>query len=455
MSTILIVDDEHSICRTLSIYLRGQGFTVLEAGNLREARTLLKDNGVDLALVDLRLGDDNGLDLLVEERATGGVECIFLTAFSSIESAVEAMRLGAYDYLTKPVNLEELRYRIEKVLEARSLRKEVLDLRGRLFASASLKNIVAESSAMQQILLVVDRIRDRDISVLIGGETGVGKDVLARLLHSTSLRGSRPFLAINCATLPDDLLDSELFGHVKGAFTGASTNRLGLFQQADGGTLFLDEIGAIGAKLQAKFLRVLENGEVRPVGSDRVSRVDVRVLAATNRDLGVMVQEGEFRQDLFYRLQVLPIRIPPLRERREDILPLVEFFLVKLREKIGNPALDFTPAARKKLALFNWPGNVRQLQNVIERSFALHRGPTLDATAVTLAEPIPSDDPGLLIATPLADVEVWHIRRVLVACEGNQVMAARILGISRSTLRRKLSKIGSPEEDPDSGRQCD
>ncbi len=447
--TILIVDDEPSIRRTLGIYLRSRGYRVLEAGTVSDSRSLLKENRVDVAIVDLRVGEESGLDLLEEERSSGGAECIMLTAYSSIESAVEAMRRGAYDYLTKPVNLEELRFRIEKVLEAQSLRREVEALRGRLAGGAAQGRVVAASPAMREILVVLERIRDRDISVLLVGETGVGKDVVARLIHEMSSRKDGPYLAINCATLPDELLDSELFGHVKGAFTGATTARDGLFQRADTGTLFLDEIGEIGAKLQAKLLRVLENGDVRPVGGDTVARVDVRVIAATNRNLEEMVKEGVFRQDLFYRLQVLPIHIPPLRERREDILPLVEHFLCDLRKRLGDPALDFTPAARKKLMLYDWPGNIRQLQNVIERSFALHRGPVLDAGAVALTDPGPAEGGGISVATPLSEVELWHIQRVLTTCDGNQVMAARILGISRSTLRRKLSQVVSVPENED------
>lgn len=449
--TILIVDDEPSIRRTLGIYLRSRGYRVLEAGSLAEARALLEEHRVDLAIVDLRLGEESGLDLLEGARASGGAECIMLTAYSSIESAVEAMRRGAYDYLTKPVNLEELRFRIERVLEARSLRREVEALRGRLAGHAALGRVVAASPAMREILVVLERIRDRDLSVLLVGETGVGKDVVARLIHEMSSRRDGPYLAINCATLPDELLDSELFGHLKGAFTGATAARDGLFQRADTGTLFLDEIGEIGAKLQAKLLRVLENGELRPVGGDAVARVDVRVIAATNRNLEEMVREGAFRQDLFYRLQVLPIHIPPLRERREDILPLVEDFLHGLRERLGDPALDFTPAARKKLMLFDWPGNIRQLQNVIERSFALHRGPVLDAGAVALTDPGPAEGAALPLTTPLSEVELWHVQRVLATCDGNQVMAARILGISRSTLRRKLAQglPVTPGEDAD------
>lgn len=447
--TILIVDDEPSIRRTLGIYLRSRGYRVLEAGTVSDSRSLLKEHRVDVAIVDLRVGEESGLDLLEEERSSGGAECIMLTAYSSIESAVEAMRRGAYDYLTKPVNLEELRFRIEKVLEAQSLRREVEALRGRLAGGAALGRVVAASPAMREILVVLERIRDRDISVLLVGETGVGKDVVARLIHEMSSRKDGPYLAINCATLPDDLLDSELFGHVKGAFTGATAARDGLFQKADAGTLFLDEIGEVGAKLQAKLLRVLENGDVRPVGGDAVAQVDVRVIAATNRNLEEMVKDGDFRQDLFYRLQVLPIHIPPLRERREDILPLVEHFLGDLRERLGDSALDFTPAARKKMMLFDWPGNIRQLQNVIERSFALHRGPVLDAGAVALTDPGPVEGGGISVATPLSEVELWHIQRVLTTCDGNQVMAARILGISRSTLRRKLSQVVSVPENED------
>ncbi|RCX33519.1 sigma-54-dependent transcriptional regulator [Thioalbus denitrificans] len=450
MAVILIVDDEFSIRKTLGLLLKAEGHTVHEAGSLAEAKERLEQAPADLVMTDLRLGEDDGIAVLEHLRASGSdAESIVMTAYGTIESAVEAMRLGAYDYLTKPINPAELVIRVTKVLERKSLREEVTRLRGALDGRHVLAHVVAESPQMQRVLQVIERIRDRDLPVLITGETGTGKEVVARAVHATSTRAAAPFLAINCATLPEDLLDSELFGSLKGAFTGAVANRKGLFREAHGGTLFLDEIGDISPRLQAKLLRVLQEGEVRPVGGDTPTRVDVRIVAATNRDLDRMVEAGEFRSDLLFRLNVLPIALPPLRERREDILPLVRRVLERLRREPGRDNLGLTPPAQEKLLRYDWPGNVRQLENIIERSFALHPGPVLDAheiliTPAGVTQPTagPEAGPELPADIPLAEVESLHIRRVLERQGGNQVAAARVLGISRSTLRRKLGQNG-------------
>lgn len=444
MATILIVDDEFSIRKTLGMLLKSEGHAALEAEGLEAARATLDKHPVDLVVTDLRLGDASGMDLLAHLRASGHpAESIVMTAYASIETAVEAMRLGAYDYLTKPINPDELLLRVNKVLEKKSLREEVTRLREELSGRYQLSNVVAASPAMRSILELIERIRNQDIPVLIGGETGTGKEVIARAIHTTSRRAQGPFVAINCCTLPEELLDSELFGHVKGAFTGATANMRGLFQQAHGGTLFLDEIGDISPRLQAKLLRVLQESAVRPVGGQSEIKVDVRVIAATNRDLEAMVAQGAFRSDLLFRLNVLPIAIPPLRERREDIAFLIDHFLERLRARLGRDDLSLTPAARQKLMLYDWPGNVRQLENVLERSFALYGKPMLDAEDVTLGTfPAGSGAKEDEARLSLAEVEAQHIRRVLAAHGGNQVAAARVLGISRSTLRRKLEELG-------------
>jgi DNA-binding NtrC family response regulator len=450
MAAILIVDDEFSIRKTLGLLLKAEGHTVHEAGSLAEVKAWLEQAPADLVITDLRLGEDDGIAVLEHLRASGSdAESIVMTAYGTIESAVEAMRLGAYDYLTKPINPAELVIRVTKVLERKSLREEVTRLRGALDGRHVLAHVVAESPQMQRVLQVIERIRDRDLPVLITGETGTGKEVVARAVHATSTRAAAPFLAINCATLPEDLLDSELFGSLKGAFTGAVANRKGLFRETHGGTLFLDEIGDISPRLQAKLLRVLQEGEVRPVGGDTPTRVDVRIIAATNRDLDRMVEAGEFRSDLLFRLNVLPIALPPLRERREDILPLVRRVLERLRREPGRDNLGLTPPAQEKLLRYDWPGNVRQLENIIERSFALHPGPVLDAheiliTPAGVTQPTagPEAGPELPADISLAEVESLHIRRVLESQGGNQVATARVLGISRSTLRRKLGQNG-------------
>ncbi|MEJ2509293.1 MAG: sigma-54 dependent transcriptional regulator [Gammaproteobacteria bacterium] len=443
MATILIVDDEFSIRKTLSMLLKSEGHRTVEAADVEQARAMLQAESVDLVLTDLRLGEQSGLDLLSWLRTSGSeIESVIMTAYGSIENAVQAMKLGAYDYLTKPINPDELLIRLNKVLEKKSLREEVHRLREQLDGRERFRDVVAQSEPMQRILQVIERIREQDIPVLITGETGVGKEVVARTIHATSVRARGPFVAINCCTLPEDLLDSELFGHIKGAFTGATANKPGLFREADGGTLFLDEIGDISPRLQVKLLRVLQEAEVRPVGGGVPIKVDVRVVAATNRDLDAMAESGEFRSDLLFRLNVLPLYLPPLRERRDDIAPLIDRFLAQLRSRTGRGDLDLTPTARRKLIMYDWPGNVRQLENVLERSFALYPGPVLDAPeiAINAATPPPAAPAGETTEATLEEIEAQHIRRVLAACDNNQAAAARVLGISRSTLRRKLEQ---------------
>ena len=444
MGKVLIVDDEFSIRKTISLLLKREGFTPFEAAGIDEALACVDAQPVDLVITDLRIGVDSGIRLLeaLQQRATSA-ESIVMTAYGTIESAVEAMRLGAYDYLTKPINPDELMLRVRKVLERKALREEVKRLRMVLDGREQMRSIVAASAAMQQVLEVVERIQERDIPVLISGETGTGKEVIAQALHATSARSEKPFVAINCCTLPEDLLDSELFGHVKGAYTGAETERQGLFQQADGGTLFLDEVGDVSPRLQAKLLRALQEGEIRPVGGNQVHRVDVRIVAATNRDLERMVEEGGFRSDLLFRLNVLPIHLPSLRERREDILPLAWHFVHRLRERLGRDDLGLSADAQDKLQQYDWPGNVRQLENIIERSFALFPGPVLSAQEIIISTPgkVTAAQPQDETTLSLAEIEARHIRAVLQANDHNQVAASRVLGISRSTLRRKLSQM--------------
>lgn len=445
MGKVLIVDDEFSIRKTISLLLKQEGFTPFEAAGIDEALDCVDNHPVDLVITDLRIGVDSGIRLLeaLQQRAVMA-ESIVMTAYGTIETAVEAMRLGAYDYLTKPINPDELMLRVRKVLERKALREEVKRLRMVLDGREQMRSIVAASAAMQQVLEMVERIQERDIPVLISGETGTGKEVIAQALHATSARAEKPFVAINCCTLPEDLLDSELFGHVKGAYTGADTERQGLFQQADGGTLFLDEVGDVSPRLQAKLLRALQEGEIRPVGGNRVHRVDVRIVAATNRDLEHMAEEGSFRSDLLFRLNVLPIHLPSLRERREDILPLAWHFVHQLRERLGRDDLGLSADAQEKLQQYDWPGNVRQLENIIERSFALFPGPVLSAQEIIITTPGKSAPAEVRdeTALTLAEVELRHIRAVLAANDQNQVAASRVLGISRSTLRRKLSQMG-------------
>ncbi len=442
MKNILIVDDEPGIRRTLSMLLEEEGFKTLEATNVSQAKHTLTNDPVDVVILDLHLRNSNGMDLLRDVCCNGSTaECIIMTAHGTIQNAVESMRLGAYDYLTKPVDPTELIIRIKRVLEKQSLSEEVSRLREELSTQGQFSHIVAASQPMAQIMDVVKRIRDRDIPVLITGETGTGKEVVARAIHATNRRADKRFLAVNCCALPEDLLDSELFGHAKGSFTGATRNSRGLFQQADEGTLFLDEIGEISPSLQAKMLRVLQDGVVRPVGSEREFEVDVRIIAATNRDLEAAVEEGSFRKDLYFRLNVLPIHIPPLSQRPEDILPLSNQFIDRLKRKLARDDLGVTPEARAKLFEYHWPGNARQLENVIERGFALASNSVLEASDIVLDYSPSSRSVAEVVDTEalaLDDHVERHVRRVLARHNGNQVATARALGISRSTLRRKL-----------------
>lgn len=443
MAEILVVDDERYILKTLSLLLKGEGHDVTTADSVEAAGQLLKERLFDLVLTDLRLGESDGQTLIRMIRDTEHpAECIVMTAYGTIESAVECMRLGAFDYLTKPVNPQELLVRVQRVLEKKRLSDEVIRLREEVGARLKLSEIVSASPEMQNIVGIVHRIRNLELPVLITGETGTGKEIIAQSIHNSSRRSNGPFLAVNCCTLPNDLLDSELFGHVKGAFTGATSASRGLFQQAHGGTLFLDEIGDISAQLQSKLLRVLQEGIVRPVGSERSEKVDVRIIAATNRDLQSMIAMGEFRSDLFFRLNVVPISLPPLRERPEDIRPLIERSLDELRAQIGPEMPALSKDAWQKLLMYHYPGNIRQLKNVIERTFALAQGTTITADDVQLDEDFP--DVTLNSAEPepesteLEEMITRHIRLVLTLHQGNQVAAAKALGISRSTLRRKL-----------------
>ena len=443
MSDVLIVDDKVSILKTMSMLLRRKGFGTYTATDIGEAKAVLEEKPVDVVVTDLRLGEGRGeglIEFLRDIEHPAG--CIVMTGFGSIESAVACMKLGAHDYLTKPISPDELLVRIGRVLEQKRLSDEVRRLRAAVKINGVLEGVVAESQQMREVVERVRRIHGHDLPVLITGETGTGKEIIAQAIHNSSRRATGPFVAINCCTLPEDLLDSELFGHVKGAFTGASSDTRGLFHQAHGGTLFLDEIGDVSARLQSKLLRVLQEGEVRRVGGSSAEAVDVRIVAATNRHLEQMMSAGEFRADLFYRLNVVPVHIAPLRERVEDIRPLVERFVARIEQRAGQAMPRISAEAWKKLFSYHYPGNVRQLENVIERTFALNEGGVIGPDDIhfdygaqqVAASEAPSDE----FPTNLEDLVTRHIRRVLIEHDGNQVAAARALGVSRSTLRRKL-----------------
>ncbi|AOV18671.1 hypothetical protein BJI67_14855 [Acidihalobacter aeolianus] len=416
-----------------------EGHNVTDANTGEQALAIVAEQHVDLVMLDMRLGRENGLDILSRIRARGDhPEIVIITAHGEVDEAVCAMKLGAYDYLVKPLAPDELLIRVGKILEKRAQSQELMLLREEA-ARRHEPYVASQSEAMREIIRRVQRIARQDMPVLITGETGAGKEVIARLIHSLSTRANKRFVAVNSCALTENLLDSELFGHVRGAFTGANTSQPGLFQEADGGTLFLDEIGDVTQSLQAKLLRALQEGEIRPVGSTKVAKVNVRVIAATNRDLWTLSETGEYRKDLLFRLGVIEIKIPPLRQRRDGIYALTDFFLARQNAKIGDEKpFEITPRARRKLYMYDWPGNVRELTSVLERSFALAEGHVIDAEDIIINQHATDTYEEPAHDMSLHEVEVAHIRRVLSLCEGNQVKASRLLGISRSTLQRKL-----------------
>jgi two-component system, NtrC family, response regulator HydG len=443
MADILIVDDEPAARMTLSILLRKRGHCVVQAEGAKAAAKTLAEMAFDLVVTDLRMPDGDGLEVL---RAARGhcpeASVILLTAYAGWESAKEAMRLGAFDYFEKGKEPDEFLHRVDKALEEKGLRRENENLRRQVRERYSLPGIIGHSKEMQQALDLVMRVAPTDATILIQGESGTGKEVVAKAIHHTSPRTQHPFVAVNCGALPEPLLESEIFGHVKGAFTGATAHKKGLFEEAHGGTFFLDEIGDMPLSLQVKFLRVLQEGEIRRVGSNQATSVDVRVLAATNRDLGQLMQQGQFREDLYYRLNVIPLALPPLRERREDIPALAEHFLRRFGDKQHRP-LSLTANAVERLLRYPWPGNVRELENAMERTAILARndliGPDELPPHIASGTPL-GPAPVLPREQTLAEVEKSHILQTLERCGWNHSQAAEALGIGRTSLWRKLKE---------------
>jgi two-component system, NtrC family, response regulator HydG len=443
MADILIVDDEPAARMTLSILLRQRGHRVVQAEGTKAAATTLAEMAFDLVVTDLRMPDGDGLEVL---RAARGhcpeASVILLTAYAGWESAKEAMRLGAFDYFEKGKEPDEFLHRVDKALEEKGLRRENENLRRQVRERYSLPGIIGHSKEMQQALDLVMRVAPTDATILIQGESGTGKEVIAKAIHHTSPRTQHPFVAVNCGALPEPLLESEIFGHVKGAFTGATAHKKGLFEEAHGGTFFLDEIGDMPSSLQVKFLRVLQEGEIRRVGSNQATSVDVRVLAATNRDLGQLMQQGQFREDLYYRLNVIPLALPPLRERREDIPALAEHFLRRFGDKQHRP-LSLTANAVERLLRYPWPGNVRELENAMERTAILAPndliGPDELPPHIASGTPL-GPAPVLPREQTLAEVERSHILQTLERCGWNHSHTAEALGIGRTSLWRKLKE---------------
>jgi DNA-binding NtrC family response regulator len=450
MPTILIVEDEAKMRRLLELNLAEDGFSTLSAGDAETGVKLLRENTVDLVVTDLKLPGMNGLEFLHSiKRQNAALPVVVMTAFGSVETAVEAMKAGASDYVLKPFSLGEMRMVIRKELDVHNLREENRSLREALGKRYSHPNVVARSVKMQEVLATVERVAPTNSTVLLGGESGVGKDLIARAVHEKSRRASGPFIKINSSAIPENLLESELFGYERGAFTGATTSKPGKFELADKGTLFLDEIGDVPPAIQVKLLRVLQEREFERLGGTRTVKVDVRLIAATNRDLREALEQGTFREDLYYRLNVVPIDIAPLRQRKEDIPDLVNLFISRFAGDSGKPVKSIAPAAMQILVNYHWPGNVRELQNIIERACALAKGPVLEAADIHLdLRPAKPANGGGFLPEGMT-LEQWEdemIKEALRRANGNKSQAARLLGLSRNALRYRLSKIGIADE---------
>lgn len=445
--SILLLDDEEKILRALSRALRDAGHEVTESSHPREARRLLTERSFDIFIADNVMPELSGLELIqeyVNSTAEGErAEILMMTAHATVESAVEAMKLGALDYLQKPFEIDELLVVVRRALDHHQLRTGYRYLLGEREEQFDHYGITGRSRAIQGVIERAELVAATKSTVLIVGETGTGKELVARAIHARSAQNDMPLIKVNCAAIPDNLLEAELFGYVRGAFTGATASKKGRFALADGGTIFLDEIGTLGLAVQAKLLRVLQEREFEPLGSERTERVDVRVIAATNRDLRQMVASGTFQHDLFYRLNVIPIDLPPLRERPEDIPALVEHFVHKHAQRIGRRIEHIEDGVMATLREYNWPGNVRELENTIERAVVLSQGPELTMRAVSMngvAVPSTGGLPSLKLRPNLEWAERETIRRALESAGGIKKDAAELMGISQRALSYYLAK---------------
>jgi DNA-binding NtrC family response regulator len=442
---ILVVDDDPEMCGMLSEVLKGEGFSVLATSESLEALKILKKEEFDVIITDLKMKGLRGLDLLRQANKVAPLTpVIIITAFGSIESAIKAMKMGAYDYITKPFQIDEIVLTVRKALETRLLKKEVLRLKKEVESRYDFHHLIGKSPSMQRIYDLIERISDSSSNVLITGESGTGKELVAKAIHYNGIRKEGPFVAVNCAAIPETLLESEMFGYKKGAFTDAKTDKKGLISEADEGTLFLDEITEMPPVLQAKLLRVLEEKEVRPLGDTRSRPVDVRIISTTNRNIQPMIQESHFREDLYYRLKVIDIELPPLRTRKEDIPLLVRHFISKFGRGEKKSVSEISKDAMEVLLNHSWPGNVRELENVIQRAITLSRQDTIS----------PEDLPSCLVEEKesnlvqqafqqkytMAQLEKEYIRKVLIEVGGNKSKAAEILGYDRKTLYRKIEQ---------------
>ncbi len=454
---ILVVDDERSMQEFLEIFLRSEGYEVVTAGDVTSARVHVESNDFDVVITDVQMPDGSGIDLLhgVHELSPDTV-VIVITAFASTETAIAAMKQGAYDYITKPFKVDEMRIVVEKALEKKLLSAENKRLRSELRSHERDRSIIGNSAVMQRVYDLVAQVADTKANVLVTGESGTGKEMVARAIHQGGERREKPFVVVNCAAIPENLLESELFGHVKGAFTGAVQGKAGLFEVADGGTLFLDEVGELPAPLQVKLLRAIQEKSFRRVGGTADQTADVRIVAATNRRLDEEVQAGRFREDLYYRLNVIEIPLPPLRQRPDDVALLVDHFISKYREELGKPIEGCSEAALQKLLDYSFPGNVRELENVIERAVALSREPiiqvdslppaVLDPAAPSRQSRIPPE--GVNLDKLMEEYERSLLLEALGPAGGVKKKAAQLLGISFRSFRYRCEKLGIDDTTP-------
>jgi DNA-binding NtrC family response regulator len=455
MAKVLLIDDEPSILSVLSTLLKAEGYDVVTASGGEEAQKLISDEEFDLMISDIRMSPINGMELLKQaHNEKPAMSVIMLTAYGSVETAIDALKLGAFDYVTKPFKVDELLITVQRALEYNKAITENADLKAQLGTRYHLESIVAESPAMQNVCDMIRRVGPTDTTILVYGESGTGKELVAKAIHAYSRRKEKQFLAVNCAALPEPLLESEMFGHVKGAFTGAATDKEGLFEAASGGTILLDEIGSMPLSIQGKLLRVLQEKEVRRVGSNKNIPIDARVLAATNTPLEDLIKEGAFREDLYYRLSVIPIEIKPLRERREDILPLV-YHVLRKETPQGQTPPNIDADASAVLESYSWPGNVRELENAVKHAMTFAREekitrdvlpPKVAATTVSTASA--TAGPGEISADRCKSLKAFlreqqkeYLQQILSNTGGDKEKAAKALKISLATLYRKL-----PEE---------
>ncbi len=454
--SLVIVDDDPEMLSMVHDHLKRSGYQVRAFGSSTEAVKYLSSGeldalGTELLLTDLRMPEIDGLDLLQQiRRLPNPFPVIIMTAFATVDTAVEGLRRGAFDYITKPFKLAELTLTVERALTFYRLKMQNQVLSAELRKSWGTQDIIGKSAPMKSIFDLIERVSSATSSVLITGESGSGKEVVARAIHHRSPRAQKPFIAINCTAIPEDLLESELFGHVKGSFTGATADKKGLFEEADGGTLFLDEIGDMNVALQAKLLRVLQDRSLKPVGSNQNKSIDVRLIAATHKDLKKSILNGTFREDLYYRLSVIPIVVPPLRHRVEDIPLLAHHFLRKYAALNGGKAVGFSQSALQKLMVQPWPGNVRELENMVERLVVLSHSPQIDSTDIPDQDQTPSEQffgKATEDSPTLMDLERRYIRLIMDKTGGKKEKAAQILGINRRTLYRKEREYGFVTDD--------